>query len=664
VTKAACADRVSKLTPPRLTGPVVVAISFVAMLAWTWFKWPDPLIDFGRELYLAWQVAQGKTLYRDVEHFNGPLSVYFNALLFRLFGASIQTLAYANILIAGAIVSFIYAIVRKAADDITATACGITFVALFACVQFVDTGNYNLITPYSHEVTHGMLLALAAMWCVVRLYETHKLRFALTSGALLGLAWLTKLEIFLAAAAAVGVGLLLSKPVAQTVLSVSSVGGAESETQTGMSVPPSFQSTLLTMGAMFVVIAVAFLLLLTQLSAGNALRGVMGSAYYLTDSGLTSLPFYRRIAGIDAIAQNAAVAVVSAAAIALLLGMRYLMELPATRGKNPRPSIIIAIVLPPAVAFSVGPWFPWHLALRSLPLVIVVLLIIESVRIRRGGASVSSLARLMFLVFSLALLAKIALAVQLQHYGFALAMPATLAVVATLVRRPIIGSDAISPSMNSGRGPGGGSSAECADPAEALPPTPSRSTRRGSPNSVSSVSLWFKLSWFGLSVVATFIAVHLSFYHRRFADKPVHIAAGPNAFFASAGTTGQPSRGESLAALLEQVEARVASAATLAVVPEGAMINFLTGRSNPTPFITLQPPEYLMFGGERITRAYQQSPPDFVVINLTVDPAEYGSAGFDVDYGKTLADWIKQHYTPVWRDGPAGRLVLLRRTVS
>jgi len=637
VTKAACADRVSKLTPPRLTGPVVVAISFVAMLAWTWFKWPDPLIDFGRELYLAWQVAQGKTLYRDVEHFNGPLSVYFNALLFRLFGASIQTLAYANILIAGAIVSFIYAIVRKAADDITATACGITFVALFACVQFVDTGNYNLITPYSHEVTHGMLLALAAMWCVVRLYETHKLRFALTSGALLGLAWLTKLEIFLAAAAAVGVGLLLSKPVAQTFLSVSSVGGAKSETQTGMSVPPSFQSTLLTMGAMLVVIAVAFLLLLTQLSAGNALRGVMGSAYYLTDSGLTSLPFYRRIAGIDAIAQNAAVAVVSAAAIALLLGMRYLMELPATRGKNPRPSIIIAIVLPPAVAFSVGPWFPWHLALRSLPLVIVVLLIIESVRIRRGGASVSSLTRLMFLVFSLALLAKIILAVQLQHYGFALAMPATLAVVATLVRRPISGSDAISPSMYSGR---------------------------ASRNSVSSVSLWFKLSWFGLSVVATFIAVHLSFYHRRFADKPVHIAAGPNAFFASAGTTGQPSRGESLAALLEQVEARVASAATLAVVPEGAMINFLTGRSNPTPFITLQPPEYLMFGGERITRAYQQSPPDFVVINLTVDPAEYGSAGFDVDYGKTLADWIKQHYTPVWRDGPAGRLVLLRRTVS
>jgi len=637
VTKAACADRVSKLTPPRLTGPVVVAISFVAMLAWTWFKWPDPLIDFGRELYLAWQVAQGKTLYRDVEHFNGPLSVYFNALLFRLFGASIQTLAYANILIAGAIVSFIYAIVRKAADDITATACGITFVALFACVQFVDTGNYNLITPYSHEVTHGMLLALAAMWCVVRLYETHKLRFALTSGALLGLAWLTKLEIFLAAAAAVGVGLLLSKPVAQTFLSVSSVGGAKSETQTGMSVPPSFQSTLLTMGAMLVVIAVAFLLLLTQLSAGDALRGVMGSAYYLTDSGLTSLPFYRRIAGIDAIAQNAAVAVVSAAAIALLLGMRYLMELPATRGKNPRPSIIIAIVLPPAVAFSVGPWFPWHLALRSLPLVIVVLLIIESVRIRRGGASVSSLTRLMFLVFSLALLAKIILAVQLQHYGFALAMPATLAVVATLVRRPISGSDAISPSMYSGR---------------------------ASRNSVSSVSLWFKLSWFGLSVVATFIAVHLSFYHRRFADKPVHIAAGPNAFFASAGTTGQPSRGESLAALLEQVEARVASAATLAVVPEGAMINFLTGRSNPTPFITLQPPEYLMFGGERITRAYQQSPPDFVVINLTVDPAEYGSAGFDVDYGKTLADWIKQHYTPVWRDGPAGRLVLLRRTVS
>jgi len=67
----------------RLAGPIVIAVAGVAMLAHTWRTWPDPLVDFGRELYLAWQVSMGRTLYVDVAHFNGPLSVYLNALVFR-----------------------------------------------------------------------------------------------------------------------------------------------------------------------------------------------------------------------------------------------------------------------------------------------------------------------------------------------------------------------------------------------------------------------------------------------------------------------------------------------------------------------------------------------------------------------------------------------------
>ena len=54
--------------------PVVLATTSLAMLAWTWGTWPDVLIDFGRELYIAWQLAAGKTLYADIPYFHGPLS--------------------------------------------------------------------------------------------------------------------------------------------------------------------------------------------------------------------------------------------------------------------------------------------------------------------------------------------------------------------------------------------------------------------------------------------------------------------------------------------------------------------------------------------------------------------------------------------------------------
>ena len=50
----------------RWLGPAIIAVALPLMLAWSWEKWPDPLIDFGRELYAPWQLAAGRVLYRDV----------------------------------------------------------------------------------------------------------------------------------------------------------------------------------------------------------------------------------------------------------------------------------------------------------------------------------------------------------------------------------------------------------------------------------------------------------------------------------------------------------------------------------------------------------------------------------------------------------------------
>ena len=55
-------------------GPILVAAAFVALAVWSWQKWPDVLVDFGRELYVPWQLASGKRLYLDIAYFNGPLS--------------------------------------------------------------------------------------------------------------------------------------------------------------------------------------------------------------------------------------------------------------------------------------------------------------------------------------------------------------------------------------------------------------------------------------------------------------------------------------------------------------------------------------------------------------------------------------------------------------
>jgi hypothetical protein len=55
-----------------------------AMMVWTWQTWADVTIDFGRELYVPWQMTEGKVLYRDIAYFNGPFSPCVNYVLRRL----------------------------------------------------------------------------------------------------------------------------------------------------------------------------------------------------------------------------------------------------------------------------------------------------------------------------------------------------------------------------------------------------------------------------------------------------------------------------------------------------------------------------------------------------------------------------------------------------
>src|SRR5881275_1459520 len=86
----------------------LVIATFLFMLAWTWLTWPDPIVDFGRELYVPWQITQGKVLYRDIAYFNGPLSPYFNALVFRILGVSLHSVVIVNLALLGLLTFIIW----------------------------------------------------------------------------------------------------------------------------------------------------------------------------------------------------------------------------------------------------------------------------------------------------------------------------------------------------------------------------------------------------------------------------------------------------------------------------------------------------------------------------------------------------------------------------
>src|SRR5471030_3115122 len=102
-------------------GPFIVLLVGAIDAWWTWRKWPDVLLDFGRELYVAWQLSAGKMLYTDVVYFKGPFSPYLNTLWFRLFGVGLTTLIICNLVILGVVVYLFYKILLLISNRLTAT---------------------------------------------------------------------------------------------------------------------------------------------------------------------------------------------------------------------------------------------------------------------------------------------------------------------------------------------------------------------------------------------------------------------------------------------------------------------------------------------------------------------------------------------------------------
>src|SRR5262249_21728814 len=49
-----------------LVPAATIAAAAAALLAWSSGRWPDLLVDFGRELYLPWRIASGARLYADL----------------------------------------------------------------------------------------------------------------------------------------------------------------------------------------------------------------------------------------------------------------------------------------------------------------------------------------------------------------------------------------------------------------------------------------------------------------------------------------------------------------------------------------------------------------------------------------------------------------------
>ena len=91
---------------------------------------------------------------------------------------------------------------------------------------------------------------------------------------------------------------------------------------------------------------------------------------------------------------------------------------------------------------------------------------------------------------------------------------------------------------------------------------------------------------------------------------------------------------------------------TLAVLPEGTTINYLSRRVNPTPCLDWSPTVLTAFGQAGMTAAFEKNPPDYIFL-VERDTSEFGVGYFgrSPGYGVELMQWIGKNYQPVYLIG-------------
>jgi len=240
---------------------------------------------------------------------------------------------------------------------------------------------------------------------------------------------------------------------------------------------------------------------------------------------------------------------------------------------------------------------PWVEAMRPLPLFLLGLVGVELRSLRRARTTEErsrAVLRGALAILSGALLLKMVLYARVWHYGFVLGMPGTLTLVAALL--------CWIPAGSAGRG---------------------------------RASLVFRTG--GAGLLAAVLVGHLALMEDERRAKTVRVGHGTDALWADA------ERGPVMEAARARIEALVPREGTLAVLPDGVMLGYLTRRRNATPYIIANPADMAMFGEGEMLDAYLASPPDWIAL-VACDTTIYGFPYFGRDYAQAFAAWIDRGY--------------------
>lgn len=372
----------------------VLAAALLHNLVVGWRAWGDLVVDGGRELELARQLATGQRLYADVRYYYGPLAPYVNAALFLAFGPRLEVLMGAGLVSVGLMCALIHALGVRLAGPAGALAVATAFLYLCAFAHLYPAAIFNWVMPYAYPATYGMLAAVASLLLLLRHLTSRRPMDFHLSVVCLALAALAKMEALLPAATAHAMCVMVAR--------------RDDRPRLG-----PYVLTAAAVTAIYAGLATA---------AGRALvADNLGAPFnpralpvILTFMGLADW----RLTGVALVASCLAFALVLATAV----GAAWLA------GQDRAWMGAVAVLVCAAVPLAVYAVLPSHRTLRFLPLLLAALVLRDARRAWQTGER-SVLAHLLLWTFALASLARMPLSAGVEHYGFYL-LPVPLVALA------------------------------------------------------------------------------------------------------------------------------------------------------------------------------------------------------------------------------------------
>lgn len=173
----------------------VVSLVFIfsVLMFLSWGHLGNIVVDCGREAYFPAEILKGKVLYKDIFNIFGPFSYLLNAFFYKIFGVNFNTLYTAGFLTFGIIITTIYCLMRVFTSREISWA--VTLLIMISCG--INPYIFNYVFPYAYAMTYAFSAFLLSVLFLILCLKTSKQFFIPFSWFFLGISIASKYEYIL-----------------------------------------------------------------------------------------------------------------------------------------------------------------------------------------------------------------------------------------------------------------------------------------------------------------------------------------------------------------------------------------------------------------------------------------------------------------------------------